>query len=166
MKTKFTNNLNLKLNTWRNVYIAKLDDIVYKYNNTYNTIKIKSVVVKSSTYIDCGREIIDKNFKFKIGDIVRISKYKNIFAKGYVPNWSEEVFVIKKVKNALPWTYVISGLDGEEIVGTFYEKELQKTNQKEFRVEKVIKRKGDKLYVKWKGYNSSFNSWIDKKEIV
>ena len=87
MKTKFTNNLNLKLNTWRNVYIAKLDDIVYKYNNTYhNTIKIKSVVVKSSTYIDCGREIIDKNFKFKIGDIVRISKYKNIFAKGYVPN--------------------------------------------------------------------------------
>ena len=87
MKTKFTNNLNLKLNTWRNIYIAKLDDIVYKYNNTYhNTIKIKSVVVKSSTYIDCGREIIDKSFKFKIGDIVRISKYKNIFAKGYVPN--------------------------------------------------------------------------------
>ena len=66
----------------------------------------------------------------------------------------------------MPWTYVINDLKGEEIVGRFYQKELQKTNQKEFRVEKVIKRKGDKLYVKWKGYDSSFNSWIDKKDIV
>ena len=74
--------------------------------------------------------------------------------------------MIKKVKNTVLWTYVISDLKGEEIVGTFYEKELQKTNQKEFRVEKVIKRKGDKLYVKWKGYNSSFNSRIDKKDIA
>ena len=74
--------------------------------------------------------------------------------------------MIKKVKNTVPWTYVISDLKGEEIVGTFYEKELQKTNQKEFRVEKVIKRKGDKLYVKWKGYDSSFNIWIDKKEFI
>ena len=80
-----------------------------------------------------------------------ISKYKNIFAKGYVPNWSEEVVVIKKVKNTVPWICVISDLKGEKIGGTFYEKELQKTNQKEFRVEKVIKRKSDKLYVKWKG---------------
>ena len=103
---------------------------------------------------------------FKVGDIVRISKYKNIFAKGYVPNWSEEVSVIKKVKNTMPWTYAISDLKGEEIFGTFYEKELQKTNQKEFRVEKLIKGKGDKLYVKWKGYDSSFNSWIDKKDNV
>ena len=71
--------------------------------------------------------------------------------------------MIKKVKNTVPWTYDISDLTGEEIIGTFYEKELQKTNQKEFRVEKVIKRKGDKLYVKWKAYDSSFNSWIDKK---
>ena len=66
----------------------------------------------------------------------------------------------------MPWTYVISDLKGEEIVGTFYKKELQKTIQKEFRVEKVIKRKGNKLYVKWKGYDSSFNSWIDKNDIV
>ena len=73
---------------------------------------------------------------FKIGDIVRISKYKNIFAKGYVPNWSEEVFVIKKVKNTVPWTYAISDLKREEIVGTFFKKELQKTNQKDFRVYK------------------------------
>ena len=74
--------------------------------------------------------------------------------------------MIKKVKNIVLWTYVISELNGEEIVGTFYEKELQKTNQKEFTVEKVIKRRGDKLYAKWKGYESSFNSWIDEKDIM
>ena len=119
---------------------------------------MKPVDVKSNTYIDSSKEINDKNPKFKIGDNVRISKYPNIFPKGYTLNWSEEVFVIKKVKNTVPWTYIISDLKGEEIVGTFYGKELQKTNQKEFRIEKVIKRKGDKLYVKWKGYNNSFNS--------
>ena len=70
------------------------------------------------------------------------------------------------IKSTVPWTYFISDLKGEEIVGTFYKKELQKTSQKEFRVEKVIKRKGDKLYVKWKDYDSSFNSWIDKKDKV
>ena len=83
-----------------------------------------------------------------------------------MPNWSEEIFVIKKIKNTVPWTYVINDLNGEEIIGTFYEKELQGTNQQEFRMEKVIKRKGDKLYVKLKGYDSSFNSWIDKKDIL
>ena len=83
----------------------------------------------------------DKDPKFKIGDTVRISKYKNIFAKYYVKNWSEEVFVIKKVKNIVLGTYVINDLSGEEIVGTVYEKKLQKTNQKEFRVEKSNKEK-------------------------
>ena len=94
------------------------------------------------------KEVNDKDLKFKVGDCVRISKYKNIFAKEYSPNWSEEVCVTKKVKNTVPWTYVISHLKGEEIAGTFYEKELQKTNQQTFRTEKVIKKKGDKLYVK------------------
>ena len=74
--------------------------------------------------------------------------------------------MIKKVKNTVPWTYVINDLNGEEIIGTFYENELQKTDQKEFRIEKVLKKKGDKLYVKWKGYDNSFNSWTDKKDIV
>ena len=97
---------------------------------------------------------------------MRISKYKNIFAKGYTPNWSEEIFVIKKIKNAVPWTNVINDFNGEEITGTFYEKELQKIDQQEFRIEKVIKKKGDKLYVKWKWYDNSFNSWIDKKGVV
>ena len=74
--------------------------------------------------------------------------------------------MISKIKNTVPWRYVISDLNSEEIIGSFYEKELQKTNQKEFRIEKVIKRNGNKLYVKWKGYDNSFNSWIDKKDIV
>ena len=146
----------------KNVYIDILDDIVDEYNNTYHTaIKMKPIDVKDNTYINTDKEINNKDPKFKVDDLVRISKYKNIFAKGYMPNWSEEVFVIKKVKNTVPWTYVINDLNGEEITGTFYEKELQKTNQEEFRIEKVIRRKGDKLYVKWEGYNNSFNSWID-----
>ena len=141
----------------KNVYIDKLDNIVNEYNNTYHTtIKVKPI----------DKETNDKDPKFKVGDRVRISKYKNIFAKGYTPNWSEEVFVIKKVKNAVPWTSVVNDLNGEEIMGRFYEKELQKANQEEFRIEKVIKRKGDKMYVKWKGYDNSFNSWIDKKDLI
>ena len=109
----------------KNVHIDKLDDIVDKYNNTYHrTIKIKSVDVKSSMYIDSSEEINDTDPIFKIGDNVRISKYKNIFAKGYVPNGSKESFVIKKVTNTVPWTYVISDLKSEEIIGTFYKKEL------------------------------------------
>ena len=151
----------------KNVYIDKLDDIVKKYNKTYHTsIKMKPVDVKDNTYIDFKKEVNDKNPKFKVGDKVRISKYKNIFAKGYMPNWSEEIFIIKKIKNTVPWTYVINDLNGEEIIGTFYENELQKTKQNKFRIEKVIKKKGDKLYVKWKGYNNSFNSLIDEKDIV
>ena len=151
----------------KNVIIDKLGDMVNKYNNTYHsTIKMKPVDVKSNTYIESSKEINNKNPKFKIGDTVRISKYKNIIAKYYTPNWSDEVFVIKKVKSTVPWTYVINDLNGEEIVRTFHENELQKTNRKEFRIEKVIKRKGDKLYVKWKGCNNSFNSWNDKKDIV
>ena len=74
--------------------------------------------------------------------------------------------MIKKIKNAVPWTYLINDLNGKEIIGTFYEKKFQKTNQKEFRIEKIIQRKGDKLYVKWKGYNNSCTSWIDKKDLV
>ena len=103
----------------KNVNIDKLDDIVDEYNNTYHTtIKMKPIDVKDNTYINTGKEINNKDPKFKVGDHVRISKYKNIFAKEYMPNW----------KNS------------------------------EFRIEKVIRRKGDKLYIKWKGYDNSFNS--------
>ena len=117
-------------------------------------------------YVEYSEETNKKTPKFKVGDNVRISKYKNIFAKGYTTDWSEEDFVDNKVQNTVPWTYLINDLNGEEIKGSFYEKKLQKTNQIEFRIEKVIKKKGDKLYVKRKGYNNYFNSWIDKKDIV
>ena len=109
------------------------------------TPQMKPIDAKDNTYINTSKKINYKDPKFKVGDRVRISKYKNIFAKGYILNWSEEVFVIKKVKNTVPWTYVINDLNGEEIIGTFYEKELQKPNQEEFRIEKVIKRKGNKI---------------------
>ena len=93
------------------MYIDKLDDTVDVYNGTYHrTIKMKPVDVKDNTYFDFGKEVNDKDPKCKVGDNARISKYKNIFAKGYTPNWSEEVFVIKKVKNTVPWTYIISDI--------------------------------------------------------
>ena len=139
---RFIRTLNTKIYKYMtsisdNVYIDKLDDIVNEYNNTYHrVIKMKPVDVKDNTYIDSMQCSNDKDPKFKVGGHVRISKYKNIFPKGYTPNWSEEVFVIKKVKNTVPWTYVINDLNGDEIIGTFYEKELQKTNQQEFRIEK------------------------------
>ena len=144
-----------------------LDDIVNKCNNTvHRTIKTKPFDVKDNTYVDSKKEVNNEDPKFKVGDHVRTSKYKNIFAKGYMPNWSEEVFISSKIKNTVLWTYVINDYNGEETITTFYEKELQKTNKKEFRIETIIKRKSDKLYVKWKGYNNSFNSWIDKKDLV
>ena len=151
----------------KNVYYDMLNDIVDKYNNTvHKSIKMKPIDVKDNTYLDSKKEVNNKDPKFKVGDHVRISKYKNNFAKGYTPNWSEEVFIVSKIKNTVSWAYVINDLNGEEITGTFYEKELQKTNQKEFRIEKVIKRKGDKLYVKWKDYDNSFNRWINEKDLV
>ena len=134
----------------KNVYINKFGDIVNKYNNTYhNTTKMKPVDVKLSTYIDSGKENNEKDPKFDV-DHVKRSKYKNIFAKGYFRNWSEEVFVIKKVKTTVLWTYVSSDLNGEGIVGMFYEKELQKTSQ-------------DKIFIKWKGYNNFLTVGMIKK---
>ena len=98
----------------KNVYIDKLDVIVNEYNNTnHRTIKIKPTDFKDNTYINIGKEVYDNDPKFKVGDHVRISKYKNIFAKDYTPNWSEEIFVIKDIKNTVPWTYVINDLNGE-----------------------------------------------------
>ena len=106
----------------KNVYFVVLDDIVNKYNNTFHrTIKMKLNDIKSDSYAEYNVDSNEKQPKLKFGDHVGISKSKNIFAKGYTPNWSEESFVISKIKNIIPWTY--------EIVGNFYEKELQKTNQ-------------------------------------
>ena len=116
----------------KSIYFDVLDDIVDKYNNTvHRTIKMKLIEVTSIYYAEYNEDPSNKkNPKFKVGDHVRISKYENIFAKGYTENWSEEVFVINKIKNTVPWTYAISDLNGEKITGSFYEKELQKIIKK------------------------------------
>ena len=107
----------------KNVYFDVLDDIVNKHNNAvHTTIKMKPIDVTSDSYTEYNEDFYKKNFKFNVGDHVRILKYKNIVAKGYAPNWSEEVFVVSRIKNTVPWTYVIGDLNGEEITGRFYEK--------------------------------------------
>ena len=108
-----------------------LDDINGKYNSTvHRTIKVKPIDATGDSYAEYNEDSNEKDLKFKVADHGRISKYKNIFAKGYTPNWWEEVFVISKIKNAVSWTYIINDLNGEETTGSFYKKELQKTNQK------------------------------------
>ena len=111
--------------TVKNVYYDVLDDVVNKYNNTkHSTIKMKPIDVKNNkrVYID---EHNEKDSKFNVGD--RISRYKNIFAKGYAPNWSSEIFVVDKINDTVPYTYNLKDLNDEEIIGSFYDKELQKT---------------------------------------
>ena len=126
----------------KNVYFDVLDDIVNKYNNTvHKTIKMKPTDVTDDSYAEYNEDFNKKNSKSKVRDHVRTSKYKNIFAKGYAPNWQEEVFVVNGIKNTVPWTYVVSDLNGEEITGSFYKKELQKTSQEKFRIEKYLKEK-------------------------
>ena len=129
---------------------------------------MKPADVKDNTYSNSIKEVNDIDLKFRVGDHVRISKYKNIFAKCSTPNWSEEVFEISKFKITVPWTYVINDLNGEKIWldWSILLKRTAKTNQKEFRIEKLIKKKGNKLYVKWKGYDHSFNSHTDEKDVI
>ena len=109
-------------------FIRTLKNKVYKYMTWTSKIVNIDKLYEINTYFKSSKETDDKDPKFKTGDIVKISKYKNIFKKDYIPNWAEEVFVIKKFNNTLPWTYVISDLNGEEIVRMLYEKQLQKTN--------------------------------------
>ena len=131
----------------KNVYYDVLGDIVKKYNNSnHNTTKMKLVDVKDDSFAEYNvkddsfaeynEDSNEKDPKFKIGDHVMISKYKNIFAKGYTLNWSEEIFVVKKIKNTVPWTYEINDLNGKEIIGSFYEKELQRLIKKNLELKK------------------------------
>ena len=112
----------------KNVYYDVLDDVVNKYNNTkHSTIKMKPIGVEDNNkrvYID---EHNEKDSRFKVGDRVRISKFKNIFPKGYTPNWSKEIFIADKINDTVPYTYNIKDLNDEEIIGSFYDRELQKT---------------------------------------
>ena len=112
---------------------------------------MKPTDVRGDSFAEYNEESNEKDPRFKIANHVRISKYKKIFLKGYTRKWSKEVFGIKKVKNTVPWTYVINDLNGEEVVGSFYVKNCKKIDQKEFRIKKVVKRKENILYMK--GYD-------------
>ena len=150
----------------KNVYFDVLNNIFDKYNNTvHRTITMKPIDVTPDSYAEYNEDSNKKDHKFKVGDHVRISKYKSIFPKGYIQNWSEELFVFSKIKNtsSVDISSVISDLNGEPSTGSFYGKKIQKANQEQFWIQKVLKRKGDKLYFKWKAYDSPFNSWINKK---
>ena len=110
---------------------------------------------------------INKKPKFKVGDRVRISKHKQIFTKGYLPNWTNEVFTVHKINPTVPRTYILKDDRGNILEGGFYEQEISKTKYGDiFLVEKILKRKGDRLIVKWLGYDKSHNSWVYKKDVI
>ena len=139
-----------KTSVSKNVDIDKLDEAVNKYNNTYHgAIKMKPINVNSSKYISSRKEINDKDLKFKVCVLLEYQNIK-IFLRKVTLHIGLKMFLwLKKVTNAVPWTYAINDFNGEEIFQTFYEKELQKRkNKKESRIEKVNRRKGNKLYVK------------------
>jgi len=156
-------------------YIDVLGGLVDRYNNTkHSSIKMTPVEaskksnehkVFSNLY---GDDIYDEitTPRLKLGDTVRITKKKTIFDKGYTPRWTEEIFRISQVQHTDPPTYKIIDTKGEEIQGSFYEQELQKTSQEVFRIEKVIKRQGNKSLVKWLDYPDSFNSWVNNKDLI
>ena len=134
MLTFLNTNLEFKLKHTaisKNVYFDVLDDILNKQNNTvHRTIKMKPIDVTDDSYAEYNKYFNKKDPKFKVGGHVRISKQRNILAKGYAPNWPEEVFVVSEIKNTVWWTYVVRDLDGEEITRSFYEIELQKNQSR------------------------------------
>ena len=156
-------------------YIGILPDLVEDYNNTVHSSakltpveaskKKNELTVWRNLYPD-RLKIHDLTPKFSVGDEVRISKKKKTFEKGYTTRWTEEIFTITEIQNTNPITYKIADLQGEEIDGTFYEPELQKTEQQVFRIEKVIEKRKNKSLVKWKGYSDKFNSWVNNKDLI
>jgi hypothetical protein len=158
-------------NNTRN-WIDMLDDLLLQYNNT----KHSSTKLTPTQASNTSKKELLNNFecnsgtpKFKIHDKVRISRIKGIFEKGYLPNWSEEIFEIVRIKSTIPFTYVLKDTNDEELAGSFYEEELQKTNQEVFRIEKIIRKKTIKGIVhglvKWVGYSHKFNEWKPMSEI-
>ena len=127
---------------------------------------MKLVDLKNNTYIDSSKKVSDKDPKFKVADHIRISKYKNTFAKAYTQTGLKKSLWLKKLKKQFHGHMLLTISMVKELLEHLSEKEQEKTNQQEFRTEKVIKKKGDKIYVKWKSYDSSFNSYIDKKDLI
>ena len=158
-----------------NKYIDVLPELVEDYNNTvHSSTKLtptdaskeeNELKVWSNLYPD-RYKTSRLNPKFSVGDKVRITKKKTVFEKGYTTRWTEEIFTIKEIRETNPLTYKLEDLQGEEIEGTFYEPELQKTEQQIYRIEKIIKKEKGRSFVKWKGYPDKFNSWVDNKDLI
>ena len=173
IKSKMWKQFTVQGNT---MYLDMLPKILKQYNNTKHS-SIKMTPVEASKKSNEGTvyfnlygdtETLKHKPKFKVGDKVRISKYKrNVFDKGYTPNWTEEAFIVDKIQYTNPFTYKLKDLNDEEIQGSFYEPELLKAKQDIFRIDKVIRRdyKKKQALVKWKGYSDKFNSWIPLKDI-
>lgn len=156
-------------------WIDILQSLVDEYNNTrHRTIKMKPNDVNRSDETPLLNSVyklknptINLKMKFKIGSFVRVSKYKHLFEKGYTPNWTTEIFKIKRIQQTYPVTYLLIDMNGEDIHGSFYSEELQLVrNPKLYLVEKILKTKGDKVYIKWLGFDSSHNSWIKKSNVL
>jgi hypothetical protein len=157
-------------------WVRLLPKLITLYNNTvHRTIGMKPSEVNSRNEKHVLKKINTATFrrnvktkpKFKVGDPVRISKYKATFAKGYLPNWSNEVFVVHSVVASRPITYTLHDERGDLISGKFYEHELSKTKHPNvYLVQKVLKRKGDKVLVRWRGYDSTHDSWVKKTDIL
>ena len=165
MYKKFTENNNT-------IFYNILDGLVNNYNNKYHST-IKMSPIEGSKKINEKKikniynfEKTKKPSKFKIGDRVRLSLEKNIFEKGYETNWTQEIFVIYDIKYSNVPYYYLKDLNNEKLQGTFYEQELQKTKQDLYTIEKILKTNKDKIYVKWRGYDNSFNSWINKNTVT
>ena len=176
-------NRTLKTNMWKRFtaentryWIDMLDKLLFEYNNKFHsTIKMTPVeaskqenkieVLNNKTYL----EHTTKKPKFKIGDKIRISRIKALFEKGYLPNWSEALYVVDEVKKTNPYTYVLKDMNNEPVIGSFYTEELQKSSQKVYRIEEIIKKKKingvQHGLVKWLGYNKKFNEWKPMSEI-
>ena len=166
MYKKFTENNNT-------IFYNILDELVNNYNNKYHST-IKMTPIEGSKKVNEKKikniynfEKTKKLGKFKIGDRVRISLEKNIFEKGYETNWTQEIFEIYDIKYSNVPYYYLKDLNNEKLQGTFYEQELQKTKQDDlYTIEKILKTNKDKIYVKWRGYDNSFNSWINKNTVT
>ena len=169
---KIYKNFTLNNNT---IWIKYLNKLVKEYNNSYHrTIKMKPVDASKKSNENIVRknynfEIITNKRKFKIGDKVRISLLKNTFEKGYTSNWSEQIYVIYDIKSSNVHYYYLKDLNGEKLDGTFYQEELLKTNINDndfYVIEKIIKKVGNKYLVKWRGYDDTFNSYVNENDIV
>ena len=160
-------------NTYK--YIDVLPDLVEDYNNTvHSSTKLTPIdASKKKNELTVWRNLYPDRYKtsrlnpkFSVGDEVRITKKKKDFEKGYTTRWTEEIFTIKEIRETNPITYKLEDLQGEEIKGTFYEPELQKTEQQIYRIEKVIEKEKGRSFVKWKGYSDKFNSWVNNKDLI